>query len=408
MKNTFGISILIASAFALSSGFLHASDDFAEGNLAVAFYSVTGSGSSAVFGTTYYVFNLGPASLYRENTLNNVPVSTINPAIVSSNISADLAAVFGATWAEDGLVRFLVVGSVSQTGLVTNGDPARTIYFSAGRSSLNSGQLGVDPLSTFPASISSSNRTGACNSITPFLQEGTNWGITGTNGNTSTPGSNVSGVRLTTTNLKSLDEYIPTPGSLYFTLGNNPTQTFSAGTLAGTAGVQGALDIFRVIHTTTNADLTAGASTGNAAVGVGQYIGALTLDTSGLLKIAGVGAAAGTYATWAAANGVTGGANGDSDKDGIINLVEYALALNPAGSDGSAGSFSGSTISFTKRAVAVTNNDVIYTIEESDDLGITDAWQAVTPTTNTTSTISYTLPGGSAKKFARLVVRTTP
>ena len=49
------------------------------------------------------------------------------------------------------------------------------------------------------------------------------------------------------------------------------------------------------------------------------------------------------YASWASANGVTGGVNGDSDNDGIKNLVEYALA------DGTSGTYTGGTLSFTKR-----------------------------------------------------------
>ncbi|MCF7674777.1 MAG: autotransporter-associated beta strand repeat-containing protein, partial [Akkermansiaceae bacterium] len=123
-------------------------------------------------------------------------------------------------------------------------------------------------------------------------------------------------------------------------------------------------------------------------------------ETTGMLTLG----ASGNYESWAAENGVTGGPNGDSDNDGIPNLVEYALNLNPAGSDGSAGSFTGGLLSFTKRDVAVTNGDVAYAIQESDDLGLTDSWEAVTPTTDNDATISYALPAGSPKKFARLVV----
>lgn len=407
MKYTLRIPLLFSTALMLSASNSNASPPFAEGNLAVAFYSVTGSGASAVFGTTYYVVNLGPANLYRENTLNNVSVSTINPDLASSNISADLTAVFGSNWANDGTVRWIIVGSVSDTGLLTNGDPARTIYLSAPRTILNSNQTGPDSATNFPATISSANRTGSCGAITTFL-EGATQAIKNTNGYTSIPGSNGAGVRMTTSNQKSLDEYIsPTTPGLYFTLGNNPTQTFSSGALAGNADVQGALDIFRVIHTITNADLTAGASNGNAVVGARQYIGALTIDSAGTLKIAGVGSA-GSYSTWASTNNVTGGANGDSDNDGISNLTEYALLLNPAGSDGASGTYTGGTITFTKRAESVTNNDVTYAIQESADLGLTDAWHDVTPTTNTMTSITYTLPPGSPKKFARLVVKTIP
>jgi hypothetical protein len=115
------------------------------------------------------------------------------------------------------------------------------------------------------------------------------------------------------------------------------------------------------------------------------------------------------FASWALANGVTGGADGDSDNDGIKNLVEYALSLNFAGSDGSAGSLTGNVLSFTKRSEAVTNGDVSYRIETSPNL--LDPWTPVSyvlPDVNNGTTITYTLPTGSGKIFARLVVTSAP
>lgn len=111
------------------------------------------------------------------------------------------------------------------------------------------------------------------------------------------------------------------------------------------------------------------------------------------------------YASWAFLNGVTGGPDGDSDKDGIKNLFEYALNLNFAGSDGSAGTYNGNVLSFTKRAVAVTNGDVSYAIETTPDL---ETWTPVAADVNNGTTISYTLPTGLGKNFARLVVTEIP
>lgn len=112
------------------------------------------------------------------------------------------------------------------------------------------------------------------------------------------------------------------------------------------------------------------------------------------------------YDSWASANGVTGGPSGDSDNDGITNLVEYALNLNPSASDGAAGTFDGTTLSFTKRALAVSNGDVNYAIEVSTDLGATDPWTTVSGAgfTDNSTTISYVLPTGPVKNFARLKV----
>lgn len=116
--------------------------------------------------------------------------------------------------------------------------------------------------------------------------------------------------------------------------------------------------------------------------------------------------AAATFATWAAENGIANEPlDGDFDLDGISNGIEYAIAgLNPALPDAAPGSFADGVLSFSKRAEAVANGDVIWQIEESSDLGISDPWTVVTPDTDDASVISYTLPTGLGKVFARLKV----
>jgi fibronectin type 3 domain-containing protein len=96
------------------------------------------------------------------------------------------------------------------------------------------------------------------------------------------------------------------------------------------------------------------------------------------------------------------GANADPDNDGISNLLEYAIAdQDPTVANASVGTFAANVLSYTKRADA---NGLTYSIEESTDLGVADAWAAVTPTVNNATTISYTLPVGPAKDFLRLKV----
>ncbi len=57
---------------------------------------------------------------------------------------------------------------------------------------------------------------------------------------------------------------------------------------------------------------------------------------------------ANNYSTWATANGISGEpAAGDFDYDGLTNLVEYSLGLNPTTSSPPPGSFDGSRISYT-------------------------------------------------------------
>lgn len=95
----------------------------------------------------------------------------------------------------------------------------------------------------------------------------------------------------------------------------------------------------------------------------------------------------------------------DPDNDGLNNLLEYAVAgMDPTVANGSVGTLSGLTVTFQKRALAVSNADVLFDIEQSEDLGVNDAWSEVTPTTDSASEISYTFPGTSAKDFARLKI----
>ena len=121
------------------------------------------------------------------------------------------------------------------------------------------------------------------------------------------------------------------------------------------------------------------------------------------------GPAAAGFTTWIAgtfANGTVPGdkqgPNDDPDNDGINNLTEYAIAaLDPTVGNGSVGSFTGLSLSFAKRQPLA--GDITYSIVQSTDLGISDAWDPVTPVENDT-TISYTLPGVVAKDFIRLKV----
>ena len=114
----------------------------------------------------------------------------------------------------------------------------------------------------------------------------------------------------------------------------------------------------------------------------------------------------GSYSTWATSKGISGEpATGDFDKDGLTNLVEYALGLDPKVSSGNPGTLTGGTLSFTKGTEAIANGDVDWVIQTSPDLS---AWTTVTPTTEAGSTITYAIPSGLGKTFARLTVVTVP
>jgi fibronectin-binding autotransporter adhesin len=139
-------------------------------------------------------------------------------------------------------------------------------------------------------------------------------------------------------------------------------------------------------------------------------IGIPQITGDGTLTVTGSDTGFSAWITGSFGNGTVAsdqqGPNADPDGDGVSNLVEYAVAgLDPTVANGSVGSLSGTTLSFTKRLPLA--SDLTYAIEESTDLGIADVWEEVPagPSyVNDGTTISYTLPGGPAKDFQRLKV----
>lgn len=80
--------------------------------------------------------------------------------------------------------------------------------------------------------------------------------------------------------------------------------------------------------------------------------------------------------------------------------------MDPAVANVSPGTLSGNVVTFTKRAVAVSNNDISYAIVESPTLGGAHSpWAEASPYfVNNATTISNQLPTGQAKEFVRLQV----
>jgi len=114
-----------------------------------------------------------------------------------------------------------------------------------------------------------------------------------------------------------------------------------------------------------------------------------------------------SFATWIAGYSVSDSTpGGNPSHDGLTNLVKYALDLNPSVACPPPGTHTGSTLTFTKGAMAKVDSNVAYTIEESTNLV---TWGA--PTLGSVvygDTITYTYPSGHAKVFARLKVIQTP
>lgn len=113
----------------------------------------------------------------------------------------------------------------------------------------------------------------------------------------------------------------------------------------------------------------------------------------------------GTFAGGATVPADKRGPVDDPDHDGIANLVEYALdGRDPMRPDPAVAPSGASALVFTKRAGT---NGLVYMIQSSTDLGVSDPWQEVTGATyvNDSSTISFTRPAGASPRgFLRLKV----
>lgn len=122
-----------------------------------------------------------------------------------------------------------------------------------------------------------------------------------------------------------------------------------------------------------------------------------------------------TYAKWAALrfggtaeNPEIAGKTVDPDHDGVSNLLEYALAMDPVASDiaglPAAGSGSGITFTYTRPANPV---DLSYQVQWSADLS---TWSAdgvaeeIVSDDGTLRSIKATVPPGGAQRFLRLKV----
>lgn len=133
------------------------------------------------------------------------------------------------------------------------------------------------------------------------------------------------------------------------------------------------------------------------------------LDANGYLTAS----TAVSFSSWISgtfANGIVPlakrGPNDDPDHDGISNLIEYALiGLDPTTNNPPVSAFTSNTLSFTKRPGT---SGLVYSIQESIDLGVSDVWSEVTGGmyVNNGSIISYTFnPGSPVKSFLRLKVQ---
>jgi autotransporter-associated beta strand protein len=144
-------------------------------------------------------------------------------------------------------------------------------------------------------------------------------------------------------------------------------------------------------------------------------IGIQQITGDGTLTVATGPAGPAGFSSWITgtfANGtIPGGQRGpndDFDKDGISNLVEYAIAgQDPTVGNAAIGTFTAGTLSFSKRLDAT---GITYDIESSTQL-TAGSWTTLAkpPVVESAGSVSYSFtPGTPVKNFARLKVTTAP
>lgn len=255
IKNTLKYLPLVLGGMGLFATSANGAVSLDNGGLVAAFYQVT---DGTTVGSNTLIYDLGAASLYRENSIG-ASVSTINTGLASANLGTQLTNAFGSNWADAGTVRWMILGTFNSVSNTLSGDPHRTIYLSNLTEDITNGTL----------------RGQVTNNIFTYMSN--NQGETATAGNADA-------AQIASSDTFSVSKFLnPTTPGLYFVQGQDITQTLGSGTLAG--GYEGSLDVYRIIHTTTNADLTSGFGSGDATVGARQLIGTFALDSSGNLSV---------------------------------------------------------------------------------------------------------------------------
>jgi hypothetical protein len=237
--------VALAGVLLLAAGQANAALTATPGNLLMGFAKVN-AGGTGYEGSTY-VYNLGPSTNYRE---------AAGTPIVIDNINTDLAATFGPGWANDPTVRWGIVGVVGPTDPLTNGDPARTTYFSQDYLGAPGGSAAII--------LSSSARGSLSTNLRSFFTS-----MNGIAENGAVDGGAVYPVSA----VNSFSSFLPPGPATYFGVGTNPLTAMTAGPNAG-------LDLYRTLHTATGAELNS-AFDADAVVGTGQYVGTFLLTDSG-------------------------------------------------------------------------------------------------------------------------------
>lgn len=320
------------------------------GDILMGFRATSEPGSN-----TSYVINLGPVATLRDAT----------GAITLSlgNIKTDLDDTFGTNWRTRTDLFWGVGGAPSNTVDVA-GDPAVTLYGSKVQSA--PGVAG-----TAWSVAGSSTRTSIATTI-KGLQDAFSTYPQSANSTQAVFQNNSS-------DIYDWRAYMATGGDPDKTSGNKDFGAFAE--IEGTPSAT--LSLFRLP---------------NQAQGV--YEGYFSISAAGVVTFTPEASGL-TYASWAATNAPGQTPAQDFDNDGIPNGVEFFMGT-PGNVPNAAPALAGGTITYPRAAGRTVG---AFGVQVSSDLGLTDPWHTPVPdATVTAGSVSYTLPTGAGRIFARLAV----
>lgn len=169
------------------------------------------------------------------------------------NLNTTLTSAFGAGWAADTGIYVGLAGVYSNsTGTtLTDNDPGRTLYVSAGRSSMNTAGIGVADSTSYD--MTSAGNTAMTTAANGIIQQ-----------NSAFENNYDSQVTISLTDVSQIDNQNPVSGGLQGnafnnTFGGGVQQKGSAGTLGfvdGLGNVEFALDLYRILGRSSEGTLT--------------------------------------------------------------------------------------------------------------------------------------------------------
>jgi len=232
------------------------------GDLILGFRVTGGTGSGSDL-----LVNLGSSTTYRDLSSNSLNLT---------NIATDLASTYGASWYDRTDLSFGIAGvftniSLGNGGVNNNGDPGQTLYFSKSR--LATGTEG-SAQSSVQSNYSNTNFGTASGQMKSL-------GSTGYA--TATASSNNSRVAIVSSSgSSSWSTYTNPVSGLDFGVIDGVEQNFASGswqggTFGSVSNVEGVLDLYRYLQTTTGASPTGTAKTG-------LYLDSIVIDQSGNLS----------------------------------------------------------------------------------------------------------------------------